>query len=70
MSEIQIRKKYLLLKDTFNERTRRLFATAEAHFFGRGGIAIVSRATGLERHTIARGIKDLCNTVTIKWICF
>lgn len=59
MSEIQIRQKYLLLKDTFNERTRRLFAAAEAHSFGRGGIAIVSRATGLERHTIARGIKDL-----------
>lgn len=59
MSEIQIRQKYMLLKDTFNERTRRLFAAAEAHSLGRGGIAIVSRATGLERHTIARGIKDL-----------
>lgn len=59
MGETEIRKKYLLLKDTFNERTRRLFAAAEAHSFGRGGIAVVSRATGLERHTIARGIKDL-----------
>ena len=59
MIESQVRKKYLLLKDTFNERTRRLFAAAEAHSLGRGGIAIVSRATGLERHTIARGIKEL-----------
>ncbi|MEK6948620.1 MAG: ISAzo13 family transposase [Nanoarchaeota archaeon] len=59
MNEIQIRKKYLLLKDTFNERTRRLFAAAEAHSLGQGGIAIVSRATGLERHTIARGINEL-----------
>ena len=59
MNEIQVRKKYLLLKDTFNERTRRLFAAAEAHSLGQGGIAIVSRATGLERHTIARGINEL-----------
>lgn len=59
MGEVQVRQKYLLLKDTFNERTRRLFAAAEAHSLGRGGIAIVSRATGLERHTIARGIKEL-----------
>lgn len=59
MIESQVRKKYLLLKDTFNERTRRLFAAAEAHSLGRGGIAIVSRATGLERHTIGRGIKEL-----------
>ncbi len=62
MIEVQIRQKYLLLKDTFNERTRRLFAAAEAHSFGRGGITIVSRATGLERHTISRGIKELFET--------
>lgn len=59
MSESQIREKYQLLEHTFNERSRRLFAAAEAHSHGRGGIAIASRATGLERHTIARGIKEL-----------
>lgn len=59
MSELQIREKYQLLEHTFNERSRRLFAAAEAHSHGRGGIAIASRATGLERHAIARGIKEL-----------
>ena len=59
MSESQIRQKYILLEHTFNERSRRLFAAVEAHSHGRGGIAISSRATGLERHTIARGIKEL-----------
>ncbi len=59
MSESQIREKYQLLEHTFNERSRRLFAAAEAHSHGRGGIAIASRATGLERHAIARGIKEL-----------
>jgi transposase len=54
-----VRKKYELLKDTLNERTRRLFAAAEALAIGHGGISIVSQVTNLERHTISRGIEEL-----------
>ena len=47
-----------------NERARRLFAAAEARTAGYGGIAYggiaaSSRATGVARSTIGRGLKDL-----------
>jgi hypothetical protein len=42
-----------------NERDRRLFAASEARAAGRGGVAAVSRATGLARSTIGRGLADL-----------
>jgi hypothetical protein len=42
-----------------NERDRRLFAASEARAAGRGGIAAVSRATGIARSTIGRGLADL-----------
>jgi hypothetical protein len=54
-----IRQKYTLLKPVLNERSRRRFAAVEANVIGRGGIQIVSHATGLNRNTIARGIKEL-----------
>ena len=41
---------------TLNERQRRLWAAAEARQIGRGGIAIVARATGLNKNTIIKGI--------------
>ena len=42
-----------------NERTRRLFAAVEARTAGYGGIEAASRATGIARSTIGRGLKDL-----------
>ena len=42
-----------------DERGRRLFAAAEVRTAGRGGLAIVSRITGLARSTINRGEDDL-----------
>jgi hypothetical protein len=42
-----------------NERDRRLFAASEARAAGRGGIAAVSRVTGIARSTIGRGLMDL-----------
>ena len=42
-----------------NERARRLFAAAEAQTAGYGGITATSRATGIARSTIGRGLKDL-----------
>jgi len=59
MSLDNIRQKFELLKPVFNERTERLFAAAEANSLGKNGISIVSKATGVERHRIARGIHEL-----------
>ena len=36
-----------------------LFAASEARVVGRGGVAAVSRATGIARSTIGRGLADL-----------
>jgi hypothetical protein len=42
-----------------DERQRRLFAAAEARAAGHGGIAAVSRVTGVAASTIGRGLKDI-----------
>jgi hypothetical protein len=44
-----------------NERTRRLFVANEARAYGWGGTTAASRATGMARSTIDRGIKELKN---------
>jgi hypothetical protein len=48
-----------------NERSRRLFAAAEAKTAGYGGITATSRATGIARSTIGRGLKDLTDPDTL-----
>jgi len=56
MSSIaRIRKKYRALRRVLNERTRRLWADAEAEELGWGGITAVAKATGMPRATIERG---------------
>ena len=57
--EKSIRAKYRALQPTMNERSRRLWAGAEAKVLGNGGIAILIRATGLTRKTVVRGIGEL-----------
>lgn len=42
-----------------DERTRRIMAANEARTLGRGGISEVSRACGLSRKAIAKGIKEI-----------
>ena len=42
-----------------DERGRRLFAAVEVRSAGRGGLALVSKITGLARSTINRGEDDL-----------
>ena len=48
-----------------DERHRRLWAGTEARALGRGGIAVVARATGLARNTIGRGLAELAQTRTL-----
>ena len=54
-----IRERFAAVGRGLNERTRRLFAAAEARTAGYGGIAAASHATGIARSTIGRGLKDL-----------
>ena len=54
-----IRARYNALGPFLNERDRRLFAASEARAAGHGGIAAVSRTTGIARSTIGRGLTDL-----------
>ena len=54
-----IRKRFEAVGRGLNERARRLFAAAEARTAGYGGVAATSRATGIARSTIGRGLKDL-----------
>lgn len=53
--------RYAAVRRSLNERGRRLFAAAEAHTAGHGGITASARATGIARSTIGRGLKDLAN---------
>ena len=54
-----LRRKYAGLEPVLTERSRRLWAATEALALGRGGIALVERATGVSRSTISRGIREL-----------
>jgi hypothetical protein len=54
-----IRDRYVALSPHLDERGRRSFAAGEARSAGYGGIAAVSRATGIAASTIGRGLKEL-----------
>jgi len=48
-----------VLSPFLDEKSRRLYNAAESKVLGRGGIAIVSKATGVSRTTISTGLKEL-----------
>lgn len=54
-----IKTRFKLMAGRINERTQRELAAAEAIAVGRGGISLVSRATGLSRVTITAGVSEL-----------
>jgi hypothetical protein len=55
----ELRKKFELIWPHLDERGRRLIAATEARQIGYGGITEVSRACGLSRVTITKGLQDL-----------
>ena len=57
--EAAITARYRTVAPLLDERARRLLAGSEALAIGRGGIAAVTRATGLARTTVARGVADV-----------
>ena len=55
----QIARRFHQLLPTFNERSLRLFAAAEANILGYGGVSRLARITGLARSTIEHGQRDI-----------
>lgn len=58
-TEEQIREQYRLIRESLDERGRREWAASEAMALGRGGIALVHRASGIVPSTIGKGLKEL-----------
>jgi len=54
-----LQQKVALLWPHLDERARRLFAASEARQLGYGGVSLVSRACGLSRVTITKGLHEL-----------
>lgn len=60
MPDLQsLKPKFEAVWGLLDERTRRLMAANEALSLGRGGIALVHRASGLSRKAISKGIIEL-----------
>ena len=59
INETAIRRRFETLGPYLDERQRRVFAASEALAAGWGGIAAVSRITGIARSTIGRGLDEI-----------
>jgi hypothetical protein len=54
-----LERKFALIWPHLNERARRMMAANEARQLGYGGVSMVSRACGLSRVTITKGMQEL-----------
>ena len=54
-----VQEKYKQIKNSLNERSRRLWAASEAMVLGYGGVSILMSATGLSRNAINHGILNI-----------
>jgi hypothetical protein len=61
-----IRERFTSLSPHLDERGRRLFAATEANSAGYGGIAAVTRITGIAASTIGRGLDELAQDVGLE----
>jgi hypothetical protein len=61
--EAAVRLRFAQVASVLEERTRRLWAAAEAKAVGYGGVSLVARATGLTRPTIHAGLKELASGI-------
>ena len=57
--DVELRDKFSSIWPHLNERARRMVAASESLGLGYGGVSRVSRACGLSRVTIIKGIKEL-----------
>ena len=61
-----IKVKFESLKTELDERSRRLWAAAEAKSLGHGGVVAVSRATGIAESTIRIGKRETSESISAK----
>ena len=59
IDERLIGERFRALAPELNERGRRVWAASEARVLGRGGIAAVSRASGISENTIRKGMREI-----------
>ncbi len=64
-----IRRKFSVLVNDLDERARRRWAAVEAKALGRGGISVVSRATGMSRGTVRAGLRELVDPQPLPSTC-
>ena len=62
----ELRAKFRALWPHLDERQRRLTAASEAKALGHGGVSLVSRACGLSRKAIHKGIQEIETGVTLE----
>jgi len=65
-NEKTIKGKFEALAPVLNEKTRRLVLGAEAKAIGYRGISLVSKATGVAKNTIVRGMRELNSPETLE----
>jgi hypothetical protein len=58
------RKRYRELAPVLNEQSLRRFVALEAQAFGRGGVSLMARISGLARSTIYHGLSDIRDNVS------
>jgi hypothetical protein len=56
---VDLKEKFDSIWPLLNERTRRIMAASEAKALGYGGVSLVSRACGLSRKAVAKGIREI-----------
>jgi transposase len=61
----QVRRRYDLIAPYLNEQTRRAWAAAEALTLGRGGNAIVAKAIGISRTTLAKAKHEVLSPTAV-----
>ncbi|MCA1679289.1 MAG: ISAzo13 family transposase, partial [Actinobacteria bacterium] len=59
IDEAVIGERFRALAPELSERGRRIWAASEARVLGRGGIAAVSRASGISPNTIRMGMREI-----------
>ena len=58
-TETELKQKFALIWPHLDERARRMLAANEARQLGHGGVSRISRACGLSRVTITKGMREL-----------
>ena len=59
IDHVGITRRFEAVRGILDERSRRLVAASESLAIGRGGVSAVSRATGMSRQVIRRGMAEL-----------